>query len=64
MKCSEIDKLHLKIEKQIEILTEYKKAIITKAVTKGLNSNNEMKDSKINGLAKSRYIGIYINISI
>lgn len=52
MKCSEIDKLHLKIEKQIEILTEYKKAIITKAVTKGLNSNNEMKDSKNQWIGK------------
>ena len=46
-KCSEIDSLILDIQKQIEILEEYKKSVITEAVTKGLNSNMEMKDSAI-----------------
>ena len=46
-KCCEIDRLHSDIEKQIEILEEYKKSIITEAVTKGLNPDVEMKDSGI-----------------
>lgn len=43
----EIDALHTDIEKQIETLEEYKKSIITEAVTKGLDSDVEMKDSGI-----------------
>lgn len=43
----EIDALHTDIEKQIETLEEYKKSIITEAVTKGLNPDVEMKDSGI-----------------
>ena len=43
----EIDALHMDIEKQIETLEEYKKSIITEAVTKGLNPDVEMKDSGI-----------------
>ena len=50
-KCSQIDSLRSNIEKQIEILDEYKKSIITEAVTKGLDPNVEMKDSRI------QYIG-------
>ena len=46
-KCSEIDALHVNIEKQIEILEEYKKSVIIEAVTKGLNPDVEMKDSGI-----------------
>lgn len=38
--CSEIDALHTDIEKQIETLEEYKKSIITEAVTKGLININ------------------------
>lgn len=45
--CSEIDALHTDIEKQIETLEEYKKSIITEAVTKGLDPDVEMKDSGI-----------------
>lgn len=47
LKCAEIDALHTDIEKQIETLEEYKKSIITEAVTKGLDPNVEMKDSGI-----------------
>ena len=46
-KCAEIDSLHTDIEKQIETLEEYKKSIITEAVTKGLDPYVEMKDSGI-----------------
>ena len=46
-KCSEIDALTADIEKEIEVLEEYKKSVITEAVTKGLDPNVEMKDSGI-----------------
>ena len=46
-KCSEIDSLFTDIQSQIDILEEYKKSVITKAVTKGLNPDVEMKDSGI-----------------
>ena len=46
-KCAEIDALHVDIEKEIETLEEYKRSVITEAVTKGLNPNAEMKDSGI-----------------
>lgn len=44
-KCSEIDALSADIQKEIETLEEYKKSVITEAVTKGLDPNVEMKDS-------------------
>lgn len=43
----EIEMLHMDIERQIETLEEYKKSVITKAVTKGLNPDVAMKDSGI-----------------
>ncbi len=46
-KCADIDSLTGDIQKQIEILKEYKKSVITQAVTKGLDPNVEMKDSGI-----------------
>lgn len=46
-KCVEIDSLTADIEMQIETLKEYKKSVITEAVTKGLNPNVEMKDSGV-----------------
>ena len=45
-KCAEIDQLSEDIQKQIDILEEYKKSVITRAVTKGLDPNAEMKDSE------------------
>lgn len=51
-KCSQIDSLRSDIEKQIEILEEYKKSVITEAVTKGLDPNIEMKDSGIEWIGK------------
>lgn len=46
-KCSEIDSLTDDIQTQITTLEEYKKSLITEVVTKGLDSNVEMKDSGI-----------------
>lgn len=46
-KCSEIDATAEDIQKEISLLEEYKKSVITEAVTKGLNPDAEMKDSKI-----------------
>lgn len=44
-KCSIIDSAISKHHQIIEKLEEYRKAVITQAVTKGLNPNVEMKDS-------------------
>jgi len=46
-KCSEIDSLTADIQSQIETLEEYKRSVITEAVTKGLDPDVEMKDSGI-----------------
>lgn len=46
-KCAEVDKLSEDIQKQIDVLEEYKKSVITRAVTKGLDSSAEMKDSGV-----------------
>jgi len=46
-KCSEIDAITADIQKEIETLEQYKRSVITEAVTKGLNPDVEMKDSGI-----------------
>jgi type I restriction enzyme S subunit len=46
-KCSEIDALAADIQAQIDTLEQYKRSVITEAVTKGLDKNVEMKDSGI-----------------
>lgn len=46
-KCAEIDILTSDIQKQIDTLEQYKKSVITEAVTKGLNPDAEMKVSGI-----------------
>ena len=46
-KCSEIDAISADIQKEIETLEQYKRSVITEAVTKGLNPNAEMKDSGV-----------------
>lgn len=51
-RTSKIDQLISNQEKQIEKLKEYRQAIITKAVTKGLDSNAPMKDSGIESIGK------------
>lgn len=45
--CSEIDATAEDIQKEISLLEEYKKSVITEAVTKGLNPDAEMKDSGV-----------------
>lgn len=46
-KCAEIDALTADIQTQIDTLEQYKKSVITEAVTQGLNSGVEMKDSGV-----------------
>lgn len=46
-KCTAIDTAIEKTKKSIEKLEEYKKAVITKAVTKGIDPNVKMKDSGV-----------------
>ena len=45
IKCEKIDKMIAKEQEEIEKLQEYKQSIITETVTRGLNTNVEMKDS-------------------
>lgn len=47
IKCSEIDSLTNDIQAQISTLEEYKKSLITEAVTKGLNPNAKTKNSEV-----------------
>lgn len=51
-KCADIDQIKADIEKQIEILTDYKKSVITEAVTKGLDPKVKLKDSGIEWIGK------------
>lgn len=46
-KCVEIDALIADIQSQIDTLEQYKRSVITEAVTKGLDRNVEMKESGI-----------------
>lgn len=46
-KCSEIDTLIENLRARMESAKEYKKAVITEAVTKGLDKNAKMKDSGV-----------------
>nr|WP_316623902.1 restriction endonuclease subunit S [uncultured Ruminococcus sp.] len=46
-RCGEIDSIIADIEKQIELLKQYKKSLITETVTKGLDKSVPMKDSGI-----------------
>ncbi len=47
VKTAEIDSLIEETEKSIELLEEYRKSVISEAVTKGLNPDAPMKDSGI-----------------
>lgn len=51
-KCFEIDSLAADIQSEIDKLEEYKKSVITEAVTKGLDKNAQMKDSGIEWIGK------------
>lgn len=49
-KCGEIDGLIADIEKEIEVLAQYKKSIITETVTRGLDNNTKLKSTDIKWL--------------
>lgn len=49
-KCAKIDALTADIQAQIDTLEQYKRSVITEAVTKGLNPDAEMKDSGVEWL--------------
>lgn len=51
-KCSEIDAISANIQKEIETLEQYKRSVITEAVTKGLNPDVKMKDSGVPWIGK------------
>ena len=52
VKCAEMDALTTDIRTQIDTLEQYKRSVITEAVTKGLNPDAEMKDSGIEEVGK------------
>lgn len=69
-KCGKIDRYIEKQQKIIDKLKEYKQAVITEAVTKGLDPDVPMKDSGIEwigmipehwGIRRLRYLGTCIN---
>ena len=47
-----IDDILFELNKQVDILEKYKKSLITKAVTKGLISDIQRKDSKVKWIGK------------
>ena len=51
-KCAEIDTLTADIQAQIDTLEQYKRSVITEAVTKGLNPDAEMKDCGIEWIGR------------
>lgn len=65
-KCAQIDNITATINEQIEVLKQYKKSIITEAVTKGLDPNSPMKDSGVEWIGQipekwelTRIAGLY-----
>ena len=50
--CAQIDSIAADLEKQIELLQQYKKSLITETVTKGLDKTVPMKDSGVEWLGK------------
>ena len=51
-KCAEIDALTADIQTQIDTLEQYKRSVITEAVTKGLDPDAEMQDSGVAWIGK------------
>ena len=51
-KCALIDSITNDIERQIEILKQYKLSLITETVTKGLNKDVKMKESGVEWIGK------------
>lgn len=52
MRCKKIDELIVDIQSQVDILQAQRKAIITEAVTKGLNPNADYMDSGVQWIGK------------
>ena len=50
--CAQVDSIAADLEKQIELLQQYKKSLITETVTKGLDKTVPMKDSGVEWLGK------------
>lgn len=50
--CSKIDMIVSDIQKQIELLEDYKRTMITETVTRGLNPNVDFIDSDVNYIGK------------
>ena len=50
--CAQIDSINADLEKQIELLQQYKKSLITETVTKGLDKSVPMKDSGVEWTSK------------
>ena len=50
--CAQVDSIAADLEKQIELLQQYKKFLITETVTKGLDKTVPMKDSGVEWLGK------------
>jgi type I restriction enzyme S subunit len=50
--CGQVDSMIIDLEQQVELLQQYKKALITETVTKGLDKNVPMKDSGINWIGE------------
>ncbi len=46
-RCEEIDDLTSDIEKQLALLDEYRKSVITECVTRGIDDSKEMKESGV-----------------
>lgn len=51
-KCAQINNITATINEQIEVLKQYKKSVITEAVTKGLDHNVPMKDSGVEWIGR------------
>ena len=69
-KVEKIDDILVDLNKQVEILTSYKKSLITETVTKGLNPDAPMKDSEIDwigeipeswNVSKLKYVSNFVN---
>lgn len=50
--CAQIDSIVADLEKQIALLQQYKKSLITETLTKGLDKSAPMKDSEVEWIGK------------
>lgn len=51
-KCAKIDEIMADVQSQIDTLEDYKKSVISEAVTKGLNPNVELKSTDVSWASK------------